>query len=281
MEIKRFYKACDGLITGTEQQKKEQISKLERSGNWIAETKQDGIWFVLFENTGKGFTRRANEKEHHLPVFHEDTILIGELGESTERAVAEKEKIGHSFIDVFDIVRVKGTDVTKENLIKRKNILKEWLEIKSNYSDFYRYVEPHERDFVQLYEKAEEGIVLKLKDQPYTAYDYDWIKVKKEFTWDFVIVDFELSTAESKMSTPTAKNFIAGQFIGNKLKPMVKVPISIDLGMDVAKNPDKYINQVIEIRGFSRTKTGSVRSPQLVRIRDDKPVNECTLDVTI
>lgn len=281
MNIKDYYKVCGGIILGTEEEKIEKLRLLEKSKEWVAESKNDGIWFVLIGENNKtiGFTRRGNEKEHGLPHIGNGNIIIGELSESTEKAIERKAIVGHNFIDVFDIIMYKGRNIKDLNLMERKSILKQWYnELPKEHLTYFNYVVSHENNFDKLYAKEDEGIVLKQKNGIYNSYGWDWIKVKKEQTWDMVILNYVLSTAESKSYAPIAKSLILGQYSHNKLIPMTKVPISVDIGLDVVQNFDKYKYQIVEIKGFSRTKKGSVRSPVFVRFRDDKNIKDCVFN---
>lgn len=276
MDITNYYKACQGFSMLDEEEKYKFIQRIEKSGDYIAESKKDGIWFGLFGEYNKtiGFTRRNNEKNHNLPHMGNGMIIIGELGEATERALERKEIIGHSFIDVFDIHTYDHMDLTNLPLIDRKDVIKHWLDDSSDFiKNHYLYVPYYEKDFVDLYRNEDEGIVLKRKRAKFNS--FDWIKVKKQDTWDMVIMGYELSTATSKQSIPTAKNIIVGQFKDGTLTKMTKVTIPIGLGERIADDFNLYKNKIVEIKGFCRTKIGSVRSPNLIRFRDDKNIEDC------
>jgi len=280
MNIKSYYKSCGGSVLGTEQEKISHIQSLEKTGNWIAESKKDGIWLVLIGSYDKsrGYSRRGLERIHGLPHIGEGNIIIGELSESTEEAIERKKEIGHNFLDVHDIIQFNGKSLINKTLTERKLCLKLWYKNLTQEEKNYYFINPvYFNNFAKLYQSEKEGIILKRKDGLYNSFDYDWLKVKKEDTWDFVIIGYQLSDAESKTDVPTAKNFLIAQYIKDVLTPMGKVPIPEKLGIEVAHDFSKFKGLVVEVRGFSRTKKGCVRSPRFERLRTDKPTKDCIL----
>ena len=269
-----YYKGCEYSISGDINAQKDSIKRYEASKKWIAEPKLDGIWYVL--NDDIGYTRRGNTRGVYLPPIGKGTVIVGELAESTEEAIRRKSEVGHTFVDVFDILSYKGRDTTDIPLLDRKGIIESWhKKLDENSKEYFNVVSYYESDFAGLYEKEKEGIVLKRANGTYRDWDDVWIKVKKEYTWDFVVVGYEVSDAESKSYTKIARNVIGAQYIGEILVPMVRIPIDTNTGRRVVDKFHLFKNTVVEVRGFSRTKKGSVRSPRFVRFRDDKPARDC------
>ncbi len=293
---KIWYQGCGNLLAGTEEEKKSFLQEIERKGDYFAQPKCDGIWAIVFGtrmevfkemcNTNRIFSRNKIEKEdYHLPFVGLDTAIVGELGYGSERATIRREKCGHNFMDVFDILFYKGKYVGDLLEIERRKILKKWYE-SLNFDDtkFFNILPIWFSKFVERYEKQYEGIILKKKFngkyEPGTKSPH-WIKVKKEYDWDMVIMDWEISVAETKKNQSMAKNITVGQFVNGRLKEMCKVgSLPLNVCISIAQNFSSYKGKVIVVHGFNRFKSGAIRHPSFIRFRDDKDPKNCIFQDT-
>lgn len=155
----------------------------------------------------------------------------------------------------------------------------------------------------KIFQNGEEGMVFKYKNGLYVpgkrpTYNF---KAKTETTFDAVIIDFidpeKLYTGKEIENwnywiagNPVTKAYyngwkagiIVGAFDSNG--KMISIG-NISSGMtdflreDMAKNPNKYLGQVVEIQAMSVNSDDlTIRHGRLVKLRPDKTASECTLD---
>lgn len=118
-----------------------------------------------------------------------------------------------------------------------------------------------------------EGLVLK---DPITG---DFLRWKKEFTGDYVLLECIKSTAK------TLEGWACGSIRVGLVDKYGKVTTTMTAGgmdhemkKDMYDNPKKYVGQVVEITGKQIFTTGKMRHPQFKRIRKDKWVGRCTIE---
>jgi len=285
--MKTYYQRCGSSLLGTEEEKIAALNELEKSGKYFAQSKCDGIWAVCIGNrkSNKIISRNGKEKPYDLPVLNAGLTITGELGYGSEESTKRFEEIGHEFMDVYDILTIDGNSVTHLSDYERFNLLKSVVSrMPKEMREYYLPVKCYTKDFVKHYNEENEGLVLKplKKDSNYKAgtTNVDWIKVKHEYDFDMVIMDYEISTAETKVSIPMAKNLIVGQYVGNELKRMTKVgSLPLQLCKDVVADFDSYKGKVITVHGYKRFKTGAVRHPSFKCFRDDKDAKDCVFNL--
>ena len=272
---------------GTEKQKEAELTRLEKSGNYFAQSKCDGI-FVSVESDGKKNTilsRNNKEKEYPLPILPKGTLITGELGYGSEESTKRLEEIGHEFMDVYDILMLNGKSTAGFPDWERFQMLKIFIsKLPKKDQKFFIVVPCYTKDFVKHYRKEHEGLVLKSMspDSEYKAgtTNTDWIKAKHEYDFDMILMDYEISTAETKTKVPMAKNLIVGQYVDGKLKEMTKVgSLPLDLCVDVVKNWSDYMGRVLTVHGYKRFKSGAVRHPSFAGWRDDKDPQDCIFNL--
>jgi ATP-dependent DNA ligase len=151
-------------------------------------------------------------------------------------------------------------------------------------------------------QKRVEGIVRKESNKPYGEC---WVKAKMEETYDVVVFDYE----ETNSKAWADKNWIGAVRIGQwrKIKSCAQSSLDklvpgckwrspnrqsfefVDVGRCsnfdyyhrklFSENREKYVGQVIEIKCQNRLKSGKFHHPRFVKLRDDKPHWDCTLEV--
>lgn len=320
------------LVEEKEADKKRQLQTLEDTGLYVAEPKLDGIWFSA--DIGEGGTAedvvirsREGKTKDVEPLrkvlakcFPSRTTLIGELGYGSQTAVEKKERIGHDFCDLFDITCYAGESLLNDRRADRRETLRNahfaaMHEAANRGLDelWFSLTEQWVDNFVQHYEDEAEGIVLKRKDNG--AYVgggklKEWIKVKKQYTDDFVVMGWVKSVSETKKDRNMVAAIICGAYVNctqyqawkkyegwlktleiQTLEPprtlqsdyrLILVPlvkcgaIPHELSLDMAEHfEEKYLGRTVEISHFMKFKSGSVRHPGFVRFRDDKLSREC------
>jgi len=285
----KWYQGCGSVIEGEEHEKIAALQEMEQSGDYYAQPKCDGIWAAAFgENDGtRAFSRNCQEKEGHgLPYVGDGNCIVGELGYGSQESVARRAKLGHSFMDVFDVLWLDGKYVGDLDERKRRSLLKGWwYRLPKDMRKHFILLPVWKNDFVRRYQDQHEGLVLKRCNlgayHPGTKHK-EWIKFKKEQDYDVVIMDWTLSTATTKIAEPMAKNVVIGQYVDGRLKTMGKVgSLSHKLSREIALDFDSFDGKVIVVRAYCRFESGSLRHPKLAPFvgdypfRTDKDAEDC------
>jgi len=281
--LKSLYQRCGSAILGTEKQKEKTLTELEESGKYFAQSKCDGIWSVISSDGKKNtiLSRNGKEKEYNLPILPKGYTLTGELGYGSEESKKRLEEIGHEFMDVYDILEYNGMSVKHYSDWDRFELLSQVVKkFSKKDQEYFRLVNCYVTNFVEHYNKENEGLVLKPfgKNTEYVpgTTNVEWIKCKHEYDFDMVVMDYEISTAETKVAVPMARCLLVGQYVNNKLKQMTKVgSLPIDLCAEVVADFEKFKNRVITVHGYKRFKSGAVRHPSFKGFRDDKDATDC------
>jgi len=265
-----------------------ELERMERSGNWVAEPKCDGQWGVVFGTT-KGnriFSNTQKEKKNiPLPPLEPGTAIVGELGFGSQSATLKAEKLGHKFVDVFDIIYFEGEPVWQASRKQRRITLEEiysdiWVRGTFHqlpYTDYFCLLSQWTSNFAKHFLEAEEGIVLKpisggelLLGQK----DEDWWKAKKQRTDEFVVLDWEVST--SILWKGLAESIKVGMYDHGVLREMTSVGAMTEYWRrEFSQHFEKYRGKVGEISHFGQFKSGHLRHSGFVRMRDDKEPKSC------
>ena len=287
----------------------EHLQQLLNDDNFIAQEKLDGMRAIV-HITPSGlriFSRSAGvadptkplEKTSALPHLAElkfsemtGTILDCEIlargmdsaqlsGTIHKKDVSDNQTVK---LFVFDILNIKGTDLTNRTLLQRLS----WIEtvkkkITSPFICFLPWAS-HSKDKHDLYQriinKGGEGVVLK---NLYATYvqgarpSDNWYKVKKSATFDCIVMGF--TQGKGKYNTRIGA-LIFGQYVntpqGWVLKELGQASGMTDMQRtDFTKNLDLYVGKVVIIKGMERLKSGAIRHPQFVEVRSDKNPDQC------
>lgn len=282
------YQDIGNELWGSEAAKLDLLRKLERQGHYVAEPKRDGIWCSVEIDAAGVVIRSRTGRRKVVPELEaalascgvERTVLIGELSVGTPEAVNRRKAAGHIVVDVFDVVMDRGRDISGCPLVNRRLRLVEMLD-NPNIAEWLRLVPQWSCDFTQRYADEREGLVLKDIRSPYLAGQYHpgWIKVKKCYTTDYVVMSWKASSRRGTSTEPQASSVLCGAFDAHgDLIPLVCVPMLEDkLSRRIARDFDAYRGRVIEISHCGVFKGGSLRHPSFVRFRRDKTPAECTM----
>jgi len=301
--------------------------------DWVAEVKYDGDRRIAqFCEEGTRFTgRRVSdingllvEKTENLPQLNEavehllGTVLDGEIvhpgvgkrsnevtkvmGSLPARAAQLQSKTGWLIYRAFDCLLYRGEDLRGKPLEERRQylvrVLEEW---ENTFAAASEQCYDDKAEFLhKIWDRGDEGIILKHKRSLYHEKN-KWVKVKKEFTEDVVIMGYEDPKALSekvgsdglKTITRLKENGWIGAIRGGQynadgelvevasvsgMKDSVRAELSPrNVKGKVVDGGAKYIGMVMEIEANEREPSGRFRHPRFSRFRPDKNPEECKL----
>lgn len=207
---------------------------------------------------------------------------------------------------IHDIIRLGNEDLSNKPYTERLEYLQNVIapQIDSEYIEIAEPVYKNlEQALQEVFDKGGEGMVFRHKNsiyepgkRPKTVF-----KIKTEETFDAVIIGFvdperaytgkELDSWQyfDEDGTPVTKAYYNGWKAGINVGAFDNDGVlhsvgTISSGMtdflreDMAHNPNKYLNKVVEIQAMSvDPKEQTIRHGRLMRVRDDKNIEECTL----
>jgi ATP-dependent DNA ligase len=268
---------------------------------YLAEEKYDGIWIdVNFDSKGEVTLISRNLKEKNntqlesLRKHIRDSIplvnsnLVGELAFGSQKGTEYATKYGHHKIDFYDIVKLGGKDLTQNNILERKKELhnaishsdEEWIK----ETPYVLVTDP--KQVREMYDKivkyGGEGVIVKdIKDEDYRfgGKSPRWYKIKKHVTMDYVIMGYTKTKSVSFAAKGWIGGIVGGLFVNGSLSEKVTVG-SMDFSWREAfsTNGDSYIGKVMEVGGFEIFKSGSIRHPYFLKMRD-KFAKDCVWKV--
>lgn len=210
--------------------KPELLDQLFEDPKWVAEEKIDGernLLHIMPDGSAVITSRRISkktgkyaEKSEHVPHLTAPgtwptelagTVLDGEMVHPRgfkhtaqvfrslpERAIEIQQRTGFITYRVFDILYYKDQDVMDNPLWKRKELIKEVLEmvpdlVHSAAVSLIPSVTVDKLGFLRrTWADGGEGIILKHLEDPYLPGNRSkWVKVKSEMTEDVVIIGYE------------------------------------------------------------------------------------------
>lgn len=269
-----------------------------RDSEYIAEEKYDGIWCdISFDKNGDVslISRTGKEKTNaQLNSLHrylkenlglKNSNVIGELAFSSQKGTDFARQHGHHKIDVIDVVKLNGEDLTKEPLLERKAILADILKkldpLWANLG-WYRFVKDgHEVEklFKEVVKQGGEGLIIKdTKDENYRFGGKSplWYKIKKFITFDYVIMGFSETESADFRDRGWIGGVIGGLYVDGELVKKITVgSMTFEWRERFSKEGDKFIGKVMEVGGFELFKSGALRHPSFVGMHDEKSPKEC------
>jgi ATP-dependent DNA ligase len=266
----------------------EELDAYEATGNFVAEQKFDGIYCIaeVGIESPRFWSRHSKTKNYDLPRFPMPAVLVGELAFGSQASTDAVARAGHGFLHVFDMLQLNGESldglVTRERRVRIENL---WDGLDGVVRDHYRIAEQRLYDFRAWYDeivgRGDEGLVLKSNPGMAWAGERidDWLKCKKEITVDAVLMGVEVSTSAAWKGI--AKSLIIGQYDASGT--MVEIGRASGLSAKDRRffweMRDELVaaQTVIEVKCNEVFRSGSLRHPNYVRVRDDKPASECRL----
>lgn len=203
------------------------------------------------------------------------TVLIGELESGTQASIVRNLKLSHKRVWAFDVIRLLGNDIKVLPYEQRRQLLEIALRhapdgiklvkrVTSGFSSFFQDVN----------RSGGEGLVLKRLGRKYAPQGADgktddWIRCKRFRYVDYVVTEIGKSAGGSP-------NFQVGLFVNNKLQRVATIK-NIPDGLDYKA----LVGRVIECKGAEVHSSGALRHGHYERTRDDKVLEECTLEAAI
>jgi len=227
---KDWYQGCDGAVEF--ELHREELLRREQNGEWYAEPKMDGIWVVVFwtDRGARVFSRNGKEKASlnkaysTLPV-PPGTAIVGEAPYGSQEGARRRAQVGHEFLDAFDLLFDQGHWVGDRSALERKRYLEALvkdLDRGMRASELIRVLPTIQRGMWEAYQREPEGLVLKPSRfavsrglDPYCpgTRNPEWVKFKKKFTYDMVVMGVVQSTALTKAGREMAQCVVCGQFV--------------------------------------------------------------------
>ena len=275
-------------------------------GTRVIAIKRGLKWVLMTRKWKSNITSKFPEIVQELNrIQSNDIILDGEItffkrGKVEFLTVLAKPETREGYnakYMVFDIRRFNG-DVRKLPLMERIALLRRILP-ESRYIELVKTFKTPS-NFRNVYNtivrNKGEGVVMKKKDSPYVDDSREhWIKVKKTYTEDCVVVGITHGLGQR---TSTFGALILAQYERNgRLKIVGKtsgfnVQMMHHLYNAIMKMPSyhypglnmpgvkKWIPSkiVVEVRYTEKTPYGILRHPVFVRIRDDKSPSQCKVN---
>lgn len=288
-QSQRWYQGCGGKVpSASPDEIVAELATIEADGEYVAEPKLDGWWCAVFTGaTNRFWSRTCMEKDYELEGFAMPAgcLIVGELGVGTQRAIERREEIGHGWVDVYDLLVVDYEPIAHLSDAARRAYLEAWHDdLTPEQQARFRLVPQWTEGLAGRFDAEHEGLVLKRRDGgAYTGRGMKpnhWVKAKKWFEEDMVIMAVTISKAETKVGEPMAEAVTCGQYVDGTLTELVKVGAMTDeWSRRFAQDFAAYEGKVMKVAHFGRMKGGSLRHPAMRDdVRDDKAPEECVYE---
>lgn len=262
------------------------LDRYEETGLWVLEPKMDGMW-IQFETSESGNIIASRQgikpndkhiKDINIPLLlPHGTILCGELVAGTDRATKMHKGIYPMYI--FDMIQFGGDSLRQDSYEARRSklesVFQDILFGSMHIPGLFNLVPSFDNSFRARYEwvikHGGEGVVLKRVGAKYSpGKTEDMIRCKEWLTDDFVLM--ELGKTDSGDVTG-----VWGQYHNGELIYVMRAQPRSDMSV---LQPHNCGTLVAEFKGCGRQSSGTLRSAQFVRVRNDKPREECVLQNT-
>jgi len=187
----------------------------------------------------------------------------------------------------FDILELEGRDLRTLPLSKRKLILAGIVE-EGGRLQLMPSTEDGERLWNVITARHLEGVIAKKKGSRYVSgRSRQWLKIKCESTVDCVIVGYVTKTRRIASlalglydhGTLTYIGQVGSGFTESFLEELSQRFVSTTNGVVLPKSVKPIVpDKVCEVTYIEYTRAHRLRAPVFVRMRDDKPAEECTTD---
>ena len=288
------------------------------SQDHLFEPKLDGTRALCYRDDDiRLVNRRGRRIEQRYPEFHfldrlhcDDCVLDGEVivydgeGNPSFSLLQRREHASLGKVEVrarrypatyvvFDILERDGEELLSMPLEERKEELKKVVEEGGGIQMMFHTMKGRELwDIVE--ERGLEGVIAKKKGSRYEEgrRSWSWVKIKTTATIDCVILGY---TSEKR----PVSSLVLGLYDEGSLTHVGRVGTGFTVGfigrlgelLEDIRTEEPLIHPpprrdirwvrpklVCEVEYLELTKGGHLRAPVFLRLRDDKPPEECTMD---
>lgn len=291
----------------------EGIPLLLGNGNLIVEEKFDGSRFgaEILDETIKMLSRNGINRAVNVPyivkeleaMFPEDTILDGEvihlhhprkvrweMARSVMGTKVFNPDIEQAHYIIYGVQMHNGEPLKASEIAKQRNILKEYFKdgevhdyfiIKGQLAIPRAWKLTQEKFDIMWQDIVEDnqGEGVMIKDLTATNYAKSWMKVKKDFTIDAFVVGVENGKGKYKGQIGSLLLAVyndTGNIIEiGKCSGMTDAERRLFTDMAFAQT---LKSTVVEVKANEVTKNLKLRHPAFMRVRDDKPAADCSIN---
>jgi len=238
--------------------------------------------------------------EWHGTVFDGEVTHPGGLyavgsimGALPDEAMSFQKSNGCATYTVFDVIRIKGKDVTGYPWTQRRKWLedlhKRWTAAINDERrsaqlglSAFRQGTVDKRAFREwAYSKGHEGLILKDKTSKYVpaGRSWQWIKDKKMTRVSCVITGFTDSTSASFGPKGWIKNIHLSQYKdGELIEVGTTSGMSEQIRQYISENKERCMGEVVDVQCQEQLSSHALRHPQFVSFRKDIKAEDCTVD---
>jgi bifunctional non-homologous end joining protein LigD len=282
----------------------EHLKSLLASPDFTAQEKLDGMRAVIHITEGglRIFSRSAGvadpfhplEKTSSLPHLAGLTFptLIGTVLDAeilapgkdcaTNSGMINSKNGSNSQVKafVFDLIQLCGQDWTKRSLSQRVISLNHIAHnLRSPFIEILPYAtspKAKQELYAHILGNGSEGMVLKNLGATYVQGARpanNWFKWKKSSAFDCVCIGFTKGAGKYNTLVGAVR---FGQYVRGELVELGQASgFSDEVRREMTLYPKRFIGKVVSIKGQERLKSGAIRHPVYVGIRNDRQPKDC------
>lgn len=288
---------------------------LPKGKGWLYEIKYDGYRIIAFKENdnikllsrnGVDYSKKFKEIGSSLSLIKHNFVTDGEVvcfdekGRSDFGLLQENLKKGGNGLSyvVFDLLALNGKDLRQDSLAERKSILEDVLADCKENIVYAMHLEDKGRQCFSFAKKMNlEGVMAKKKNSKYEERrSENWLKIKCYKRQEFVIGGFTTTKQNQLLSALLVGYYNKGKFVfagkvgtgfneeikkslNRKLKKIARQSSPFENLPSVKENTffvqPKYI---AEVQYSEITKSGVLRQPSFVGLREDKKAIDVVLE---
>lgn len=285
-------KRIDYYVGPKETVRREDLPALEATGEWVAEEKKDGFWCLTQIEAGKIISMNSRVG---LPLgcdlvgericLQGDGLLVGELCSDAVGEGEDATRTGTKRLHLFEAISWGNLDLRDLPLEERR----EALEMIYNGTLYHLdervlLIERRESGFLAWYDQImastskvigsrAEGLVLKKRGTKARATNADgkvdfWLRCKPRNTTEYIVISSDGVAAKGtpKIALGLYKQTKDGLRVVKVMSPTWPAGMDLRPGM------------VVEVEGAEMFPSGALRHGHIVRVRDDKLPEHCTIE---
>jgi len=287
--------------------------------DWIFEIKWDGYRaiaevdkenVIMYSRKGNTFNDSypiiANElqKLNIQATLDGEVVVVDENGKANFQLLQHYDSETHTIrFEVFDLLSLNGQNTSDLPLLDRKKLLKQLLSKKNKVIQYSDHIQEKGVDFFKAAGKNDlEGIIAKKADSLYYPgiRTSEWLKIKHHKSLEAIIAGFTEPGGERKYFGALVLGIKSGKklkYIGHTgsgfnfkgleemhalLQPLIQKYSPFEEAVKT-NMPVTWVKPtlVCEVKYTEQTRDGRLRHPIFLRLRDDKNVNEITIEDTM